>query len=308
MMRLPLLTSFSTGVSAIARRPSSKARSFRPSAASIKPKTQSAGPYSGCACTIFSCWARAASNAVCALASSLVMRASSPSPKLRLRLIVDSFQQGLSPSATSARSAAAGSRSASAHWNQTSAAVAMAPGPCARIASIVWWSGRVSAFREDVKFCTIGPRFDVVGHDRYRPIQRSDPVGKAPQALVTERDLLQSIKVARVQLYRALQVLQTFLLLAAPPQNVTGEFEETRIIGQGSPRDLQLGEGAGIVAQAVVEILRARQMSFGSLRSQPCRGLHRCFSQGPPGGSVIRPRLSIKIFVRIGELAVSVEK
>jgi hypothetical protein len=49
--------------------------------------------------------------------------------------------------------------------------------------------------------------------------------------LVTDRDLLQNIKVARVQLRRALQVLQTFLLLAAPPQNVAGEFEKTRIIG-----------------------------------------------------------------------------
>src|SRR6266704_4352341 len=34
------MTSFSSGVSAIARRPSSKARSFRPRAASIKPRTQ----------------------------------------------------------------------------------------------------------------------------------------------------------------------------------------------------------------------------------------------------------------------------
>jgi len=41
---LPVVTSFSNGVSAIARRPSSNARSFRPSAASIKPRTQSAGP------------------------------------------------------------------------------------------------------------------------------------------------------------------------------------------------------------------------------------------------------------------------
>src|SRR6266478_9654324 len=104
-----------------------------------------------------------------------------------------------------------------------------------------------------------------------------------------------------------MQVLQTFLLLTAPPQNVAGEFEETRIIGQRSPRDLQLGEGAGIVTQPVVEILRARQMRFGSIRPQPGRGLHRSFSQGQPGGSVIAP-YSIEIFVRIGELTVSVEK
>src|SRR5437763_16410743 len=96
----------------------------------------------------------------------------------------------------------------------------------------------------------------------------------APQELVTERDLLQSKKVARVQLHRALQVPQTFLLLAAPPQNVAGEFEETRIIGLPSARDLQFGEGASIVAQPAVEILCARQMRFGSIRPQPCRGLH----------------------------------
>src|SRR5438552_16159074 len=129
-----------------------------------------------------------------------------------------------------------------------------------------------------------------------------------PQELVTDRDLLQSRKVARVQLRRALQIAQTFLLLAAPPQNVAGEFEETRIIGQRSPRNLQLGEGVGIVAPPVIKIVRACQMRFGSIRPQPCRGLHRSFSQAQPGGSVIKPPYCIKPFVRPGELAVSVEK
>src|SRR6266567_3843105 len=66
---------------------------------------------------------------------------------------------------------------------------------------------------------------------RWRAIQGSDRLGIAPQCLVTERDLLQSIKVSRIQLRRALQIAQPFLLLAAPPQDVAGEFEETRIIG-----------------------------------------------------------------------------
>jgi putative heavy-metal-binding protein len=60
---------------------------------------------------------RAASNAVRAFASSLFMRASRPSPKLWFRLIARSTRHGLSPSATSARSAAAKSRSASAQTN-----------------------------------------------------------------------------------------------------------------------------------------------------------------------------------------------
>src|SRR5258707_252297 len=70
------------------------------------------------------------------------------SPTLLLRLIVHSFQHGLSPTATSAPSAPSGSHSVSAQNNQVSAVVAMAPGPCARIASIVWWSGRVSPFQQ----------------------------------------------------------------------------------------------------------------------------------------------------------------
>ncbi len=49
-------------------------------------------------------------------------------------------------------------------------------------------------------------------------------------------------------------------------------------------------------------------MRFGSIRPQPCRGLHRSFSQRQPGGSVIKPQYCINDFVGIGELAVSIEK
>src|SRR5205823_13841158 len=89
-------------------------------------------------------------------------------------------------------------------------------------------------------------RFDVVGHDAERAIQRSDRLGIAPQTLITERDLLQSKKVARVQLDRALQVAQSFLLLAPPAQDIAGQFKDARIIRQSPARALQLGEGAVI--------------------------------------------------------------
>src|SRR5207248_10487150 len=59
-----------------------------------------------------------------------------------------SDQHALSPTATSARSAAAGSRSARAQRNQVSAATPMALGCCARIASIVCRGVRVSAFQK----------------------------------------------------------------------------------------------------------------------------------------------------------------
>ncbi len=148
IMRLPLVTSFSTGVSAIARLPSSNARSLRPRAASIKPRTQSAGRSPAAPARSFPA-VREPLQTQCALLPHLWSCAPSrPSPKLRLRIIALSPQHGLSPTATSARSAAAGSRSARAQKNQMSAARAMAPGPCARIASIVWRSGRVSPFQQ----------------------------------------------------------------------------------------------------------------------------------------------------------------
>src|SRR5213595_163644 len=69
------------------------------------------------------------------------------------------------------------------------------------------------------------------------PLSRRDttvherPAFRRCRARSLARDPLQSKKVARVQIHRALQVLQPSLLLAAPPQNVAGEFEETRTIG-----------------------------------------------------------------------------
>ena len=74
------------------------------------------------------------------------------------------------------------------------------------------------------------------------------------------------------------------------------------------PRHFQLGHRAAVIAQAAIEIIGACKMRFGSIRPQPGRGLHRSFSQGKPGRSVIKHEYCIKGFVGSGELAVSVEK
>ena len=160
------MTSFSSGVSAIARRPSSKARSLRPRAASIKP--EDAERRAVIRLRLHDLLLLGASRFKRSARSCLIFGHARQQPfaKAAAQSNRASLQHGLSPSAMSASSAAAGSRSARAQKNQVSAALAIAPGPCARIASIVWWSGRVSAFQKRYHSLTIGPRFDVVGHDR----------------------------------------------------------------------------------------------------------------------------------------------
>src|SRR4030095_12896863 len=70
-----------------------------------------------------------------------------PSSYLAFKLTVLSVQHGLSPAATRARSAAVGSRSASAQRNQSAAASEIALGPPARIESIVSSNDLSSALR-----------------------------------------------------------------------------------------------------------------------------------------------------------------
>src|SRR5262245_54111565 len=60
------------------------------------------------------------------------------------------------------------------------------------------------SFPVEFKCCEIRPSFDVVGHDAERPIPRSNPLAITPEPLITDRDLLQSKKVTRIKLHRAL--------------------------------------------------------------------------------------------------------
>src|SRR5262249_54869368 len=75
-------------------------------------------------------------------------------------------------------------------------------------------------FPEEIQLSPRGTRFDVVGHNSERPIQRNNRLAITPQPLITKRDLLQSIEVTRVKLRPSLCAAQSFLLMAATTQNV----------------------------------------------------------------------------------------
>ena len=54
---------------------------------------------------------------------------------------------------------------------------------------------------------------------------------------------------------------------------------------------LEFGEGAGVVALPVIEILRERKMSFRQVRVERVRSLQGILSLGQPAGRVIESLL-----------------
>ena len=72
---------------------------------------------------------------------------------------------------------------------------------------------------------------DIVWNNRQRAIQCRGLLWIAPQKMVADGKLLERINVARIKLHCSLQITQPFFLLAAPAQNVAGQFKEARIIG-----------------------------------------------------------------------------
>ena len=96
--------------------------------------------------TFFSCSVRAAVKANCACCSSFVMRAITPSTKGRGKRTA-STPNGPSSDASKASFAAATSRSASAQFSQKGAICGIAAGFVARMSSINWRNGLVSAFQ-----------------------------------------------------------------------------------------------------------------------------------------------------------------
>src|SRR5438270_1946197 len=86
--------------------------------------------------------------------------------------------------------------------------------------------------------------FDVVGRNRQCPVQSGGFLTVAPQKLIAQSHLLKREKIARIKLDGLFEVTQCFVVLALPAHNVGSQFENARIIGQGSTSDLQFSESS----------------------------------------------------------------
>jgi hypothetical protein len=75
-----------------------------------------------------------------------------------------------------------------------------------RIDRLMKWS--CVCFPGEFKLSPTSLRFNIIGQNTERAIQRPDGIGEAAQKFIAQRDLLQSENIAGVQLHRMLQIAQ----------------------------------------------------------------------------------------------------
>jgi hypothetical protein len=118
---------------------------------------------------------------------------------------------------------------------------------------------------------------DIVRLDGQRAIQDRYLFSIAPENSVTDRDLLQREKVARVEINRALQVFCGFFPASLATLNETLQLEYPRIIGQSLPGNSQLSQSAVIIEISPIKILRTREVRFTRIGTKASCRLNGCF-------------------------------
>ena len=74
-------------------------------------------------------------------------------------------------------------------------------------------------------------RIDIIRLNCQGAIENDNLISISSQIEVAERNLLQGEEVARIQLYRALQIPQPLFVVTAPTSDITGQLEHARIVG-----------------------------------------------------------------------------
>src|SRR5438132_5551910 len=153
------------------------------------------------------------------------MRAIRPSPNAGVRR-TPSLPKVFSLSATKAFPAALASRSASAQISQVSATFRIPAGFSARIESIAWCSGRVLAFQSNSvkpRAAFVSTSFGLMARARSKT---TTFIGVAPEITIAERNLLKRVEIARVQLKRAFETVQSLFVFTLATRDVASQFED----------------------------------------------------------------------------------
>src|SRR4029077_13015342 len=148
---------------------------------------------------------------------------------------------------------------------------------------------------------------DIVRLDGQRAIQDRYLFSIAPKNSVTDRDLLQREKVARVEINRALQVLCGFFPASPAPLNETLQLEYPGIIGQSLAGNLQLSQSAVIIEISPIKIPRTREVCFTRIGTKASCRLNGCFRQRQALRSMVEAK-KVKRVMSVGELAICPEK
>ncbi len=128
----------------------------------------------------------------------------------------------------------------------------------------------------------------VAGFDGQRALQGALAVAVPAHLQIAAAELLEQVEVARVERERPLHLAHRFLPLALPAQDVAVQLGDAGLVGQGAPRQRQLGGGTGVIA-ALVMIVGERQMGFARVGGQAHRPLHSGVELLQARGRVVRP-------------------
>src|SRR5438132_8737102 len=114
---------------------------------------------------------------------------------------------------------------------------------------------------------------------------------------VSQSELLESEKVARVQLKRALQVARCLLPMAFAAVDHAGVSEYISVVGQCAPGDNELAASPAVIAESVVVINGQGEVGFARIRLKAQSGLRGRISQTETGrGVAVAPKVGSAMY------------
>src|SRR6266567_2965432 len=150
-------------------------------------------------------------------------------------------------------------------------------------------------------------RIDIVRRNDERTVQHRFFVRISPEESVTDRNLLERVNVARIEINRVLEVSCGLFPALLPPLDKTLQLKYPRIIGQALAGSFQFSQGAVIIEVSPIKISRAREMRLACIGTKAKRLLDRRFSHGQAVGRMVMAK-EVKYVMSIGELAICFEK
>src|SRR5947207_15788058 len=114
---------------------------------------------------------------------------------------------------------------------------------------------------------------------------------------VSISELLESEKVARVQLKGMLQVARGLVPVAFAAVDHAGVSEYSSAVGQCAPGDNELTASPSVIAESAVVINGQGEVGFARIRLKAESGLHGRISQTETGrGAVVTPKVSSAMY------------
>ena len=118
---------------------------------------------------------------------------------------------------------------------------------------------------------------DIVWLNRQSTIQDRFFFTIAPENSVTDRNLLQHKKVARIEINRALKVSRGLVPASLTPFDIALQLEYPGIIGQGLGGNFQFYQSPVVIEISSIKISRAFEVGFACIGTEAKGRVDSCF-------------------------------